>query len=47
MTTYAVFEKILILGYFEIQKGISVQKAQESGKGGNGKSKIEIFSKTA
>ena len=35
MTTDAVFEKNLILGYFELYKGLSVQKAQESGKDGS------------
>ena len=33
--------------FFELYNGISVQKAQESGKDGNRKSKFEIFSKTA
>ena len=32
---------------FELYNGISVQKAQESGKGGSGKSKSEIFSEPA
>ena len=43
MTTDAVFEKILILGYFELYKGLSVQKAQESGKGEVKKSKNHDF----
>ena len=42
-----VFEKILDFEFFELYNGISVQKAQESGKGGSGKSKSAIFSKTA
>ena len=34
-------------GCFWLSKGISIQKAQESGKGGREKSKYEIFSETA
>ena len=45
--TTAVFEKISHFYFFELYNGISVQKAQESGKDGNRKSKFEIFSKTA
>ena len=45
--TCAVFENIEKFGFFELQKDTSVQKAQECGKGGRGKRKFEMFSKTA
>ena len=45
MTTTAVYEKILIFGFFELYKAIYVQKAQENGKDGSGKSKFKIFFK--
>ena len=34
-----------IFCFFELYNGISVQKAQKSGKEGSGKSKFEIFLK--
>ena len=44
---YCRFWENLKFWFFELYNGISVQKAQESGKGSSKKSKIKIFSKMA
>ena len=46
MTTTAVSEKISNFGFFELSKGISVQKAQESGLESLKNRNFEIFSET-